>query len=231
MAIAFSRQNDATSRVRTTKHWENLGLVVVHVLESKVLSIHEILMHLLLLDWKDETIQAVLWYNWHGRSRWLWYCSSSSWCSWSHCNDETFDWKQQSVTCFLILPLFIDLNVTPERKEQFVCFQKKKERKKWKEKYTYKQRNQENHFSTSNQGKLVRSIFRTEREKTQLLQITSLPICLLFLSIFLTSLFSFFAFTRSRSFKRFFKTILEMSFCGYILFDIIWHGVARKRWQ
>ena len=47
----------------------------------------------------------------------------------------------------------------------FVCFHKKKERKKWKEKYTYKQRNQENHFSTSNQGKLVRSIFRTEREK------------------------------------------------------------------
>ena len=165
MAIAFSRQNDATSRVYTTKHWENLGLVVVHVLESKALSIHEILMHLLLLDWKDETIQAVLWYNWHGRSRWLWYCSSSSWCSWSHCNDETFDWKQQSVTCFLILPLFIDLSVTPERKEQFVCFQKKKERKKWKEKYTYKQRNQENHFSTSNHGKLVRSGFRTEREK------------------------------------------------------------------
>ena len=103
----------------------------------------------------------------------------------------------------------------------FVCFQKKKERKKWKEKYTYKQRNQENHFSTSNQGKLIRSIFRTEREKTQLLQIISLPICLLFLSIFLTSLFSFFAFTRSRSFKRFLKTTLEMSFCGYILFDIV----------
>ena len=166
MAIAFSRQNDATSRVCTTKHWENLGLVVVHVLESKVLSIHKILMHLLLLDWKDETIQAVLWYNWHGRSRWLWYCSSSSWCSWSYCNDETFDWKQQSVTCFLILPLFINLSVTPERKEHLCVFKKrKKERKKWKEKYTYKQRNQENHFSTSNQGKLVRSIFRTEREK------------------------------------------------------------------
>ena len=126
MAIAFSRQNDATSRVCSTKHWENLGLVVVHVLESKVLSIHEILMHLLSLDWKDETIQAVLWYNWHGRSRWLWYCSSSSWCSWSHCNDETFDWKQQSVTCFLILPLFIDLSVTPERKEHLCVFKKRK---------------------------------------------------------------------------------------------------------
>ena len=76
-------------------------------LEFNALSIHEILIHLLLLDWKDETIQAVLWYNWHGSSCWLWYCSSSSWCSWSHCNDETFDWKQQSVTCFLILLLFI----------------------------------------------------------------------------------------------------------------------------
>ena len=60
MAIAFSRQNDATSRVCTTKNSENLGLVVVYFLESKALSIHEILMHLLLLDWKDETIQAVL---------------------------------------------------------------------------------------------------------------------------------------------------------------------------
>ena len=60
MAIAFSRQNDATSRACTTKHSENLVFVVVHVLESNTLSIHEILMHLLLLDWKDETIQAVL---------------------------------------------------------------------------------------------------------------------------------------------------------------------------
>ena len=36
-AITFSRQNDAGSRVYTTKYWENLVLVVVLVSESKAL--------------------------------------------------------------------------------------------------------------------------------------------------------------------------------------------------
>ena len=36
-AVAFSRQNDAGSRVSNTQYWENLVLVVVLVLESKAL--------------------------------------------------------------------------------------------------------------------------------------------------------------------------------------------------
>ena len=36
-AIAFSRQNVAGSRARTTQYWENLVFVVVLVLESKAL--------------------------------------------------------------------------------------------------------------------------------------------------------------------------------------------------
>ena len=36
-ATTFSRQNDADSRVNTTKFWENLVIVVILVLESKVL--------------------------------------------------------------------------------------------------------------------------------------------------------------------------------------------------
>jgi len=36
MTIKFSRQNDAASRASTAKYWENLVLVVVLVLESKV---------------------------------------------------------------------------------------------------------------------------------------------------------------------------------------------------
>ena len=35
-AITFSRQNDAGSRVSNTQYWENLVLVVVLVLESKL---------------------------------------------------------------------------------------------------------------------------------------------------------------------------------------------------
>ena len=38
-ATAFSRQNDAGSRVSNTQYWENLVLVFVLVLESKSLSL------------------------------------------------------------------------------------------------------------------------------------------------------------------------------------------------
>ena len=37
MAITFSRQNDADSRLSYTQYWENLVLVVVFLSESKAL--------------------------------------------------------------------------------------------------------------------------------------------------------------------------------------------------
>ena len=42
-ATTFSLQNDAGSRVSNTLYWENLVLVLVHVLESKALYCHCVL--------------------------------------------------------------------------------------------------------------------------------------------------------------------------------------------
>ena len=50
-----------------------------------------------LLDWKHKTNKAVFWCNRHGGSSWLWICGRCSWCGWCHCDDETFDWQQQSI--------------------------------------------------------------------------------------------------------------------------------------